>query len=130
MLAAEKGLVGVVQVLLDAGAKPDVQTLRGNTALGLAARNRQLETVRLLLRAGANPKLKDTHGATPLMETTDANIARALIRGGAEVNAADDRGPTPMMRLIAGMAWIASWREDRWRGDTGSLRTPRRTTRS
>lgn len=101
MLAAEKGRVETVQALLESGASPDVQTLRGNTALGLAARNHHLETVKLLLQSGADPKRKDTHGATPLMETTEANIARALIRGGADVNAADDRGLTPMMRLIA-----------------------------
>jgi ankyrin repeat protein len=101
MIAAERGGAGAVRALLDSGAAPDVQTLRGDTALALAARNRHLEVVKLLLSAGASPKRKDGHGTTPLMETTDAGVARVLIRAGAEVNAADERGLTPMMRLIA-----------------------------
>jgi ankyrin repeat protein len=101
MLAAESGQVETVQALVDSRAKLDEQTLRGDTALAFAARSDHREAVRILLRAGASPRVKDSHGSTPLMETTDAYIARALIRGGADVNAVDDKGLTPMMRLIA-----------------------------
>jgi len=48
----------IVELLLNAKADPDIQDLRGNTALILAAEHCKAEIVELLLNNGANPNIK------------------------------------------------------------------------
>lgn len=48
----------IVELLLNAKADPNIQDLRGNTALILAAEHGKTETVELLLSKGAKPNIK------------------------------------------------------------------------
>ena len=48
----------IVSYLLENGAKTEAATMRGETALHLAARANQIEIMRILLRAGANVDAK------------------------------------------------------------------------
>jgi len=48
------GHTGVVSYLLENGAQTETATMRGETALHLAARANQIEVMRILIRARAN----------------------------------------------------------------------------
>ncbi|MBE7526737.1 MAG: ankyrin repeat domain-containing protein [Burkholderiales bacterium] len=56
-----------VRNLLTEGANPDVRDLQSETALMLAARNKNPELGGLLLEAGANPDLRNKYGETATM---------------------------------------------------------------
>src|SRR5262249_33474306 len=73
MLAARHGSLDIVDLLLKAGANPNLatgiipdaaNTRFGCTALMSAARYGYLDIVQLLLKAGANPNLKNNRGET------------------------------------------------------------------
>lgn len=57
LLAAERGLLGVVRTLIQQGADLDAADENGQTALGQAAARGHTEVVRLLLQAGADANL-------------------------------------------------------------------------
>lgn len=65
--AVENNKTHRIKNLLEAGANPDVRDLHGETALMLAARNKNPEMGRLLLEAGANPNLQNKYGETATM---------------------------------------------------------------
>jgi len=53
-VASFMGHTGVVTYLLENGAQTETATMRGETALHLAARANQIEVMRILIRARAN----------------------------------------------------------------------------
>jgi len=55
-----------VDLLLKAGANPDIPNNNKQTPLHEAASHKQHLIVRALLAAGANPNVKDENGVTPL----------------------------------------------------------------
>lgn len=57
-MAAFLGHANVITLLLDKGANIEKPTLRGETALHLAARANQTDIMRLLLNNGANVDAK------------------------------------------------------------------------
>ena len=65
-LAADKGFVDVVRVLLDSGAAVDARDGNGQTPLHLGACKDRDECVRILLEAGADVMLEDREGRIPL----------------------------------------------------------------
>lgn len=86
----------VVSVLLEAGAKVNIQDLSAMTPLALAAsRGSDLETVKLLLQFGA-----DIEEMSPLWHAidhrADIQIVAELIARGANVNAIDESGISVM----------------------------------
>eukprot|EP00964_Phaeocystis_antarctica_P108307 scaffold72917_cov67-Phaeocystis_antarctica.AAC.2 len=81
MVAALKGQEACAQVLLRAGANPDLQDSNGGTALMQAAYHGQEACVKALLRAGANTELLDQAGDTALHAEIKGHTAIAeLIR--------------------------------------------------
>mmetsp|Transcript_6934 Transcript_6934/g.16993 ORF Transcript_6934/g.16993 Transcript_6934/m.16993 type:complete len:251 (-) Transcript_6934:94-846(-) len=56
----------MVAVLLEGRAEVDLQDATGDTALGLAALNHDVDSVRLLVDFGARPTLVNNKGRTPL----------------------------------------------------------------
>ena len=52
------GHMNIVVLLIQHGANTDCQTVRGETALHLAARANQTDIIRILLRNGANVDAK------------------------------------------------------------------------
>lgn len=60
----------LIQMLLEAGADPNLNGCDGFSALHLAARFRHTEGVRLLLAAGADPAAQDNRGKYPHDEAT------------------------------------------------------------
>eukprot|EP00644_Phytophthora_capsici_P014393 jgi/Phyca11/539610/estExt2_Genewise1Plus.C_PHYCAscaffold_30789 len=65
--AAISGSAEAAEALLNGGADPNFQDVRGRSPLHWAARLNKLEVVRALLRANADPNLADGEFMTPLM---------------------------------------------------------------
>ncbi len=79
----------VLDLLLRAGAKPDLADDTGATPLYLACLNRSAKTIERLLQARANPNAALVTGETVLMtcaRTGEAAGVRALVARGANVN--------------------------------------------
>jgi ankyrin repeat protein len=87
----DTGQRGVVAALLAAGARAELTSEAGNSALLLACREGRDAIAMLLLRAGAPPARADREGVTPLewaerkgLRDVAAAIAAAMhARGGA-----------------------------------------------
>jgi ankyrin repeat protein len=93
MLAAAGGHLETAQLLLNAGADPNLRGPLGVTALDSAIRNKHGDVALLLLDAGANPnpKLQPVGGLsfmTPLegaITNEDVELTEALLNKGASV---------------------------------------------
>jgi ankyrin len=97
--AAEAGLFGVVQVLVEAGAPLNACTSEGFTAMHLAAREQHSSIVGWLILEGASPSIPNDQGATPLYTATrarDTAMMELLLQGGAAVDAPRPDGRTPL----------------------------------
>lgn len=106
MVATAQGHGEVVRWLLDAGARPDVVSDGGDTALSLAATRGHVEAARLLIddeRVDVNAR--DGHGWTPLQAASlhgyDEIVVLLLERDDLAVNRADVDGRTALI-------WAAS----------------------
>lgn len=80
-LAARKGAIEDMKVLIDAGADVNIAGDLGNTPLHQAAMMKQLESVKFLLMRGAKKQLNNEFDQTPLdvaKITENAEIIRLL----------------------------------------------------
>ena len=95
----------VVQLLLRAGARPNVANRYGVTPISLAAGNANASLVEMLLAAGADANTSLPQGETVLMtaaRTGSPQAVTALLDHGAKVDAKDDRlGETALMWAAA-----------------------------
>ncbi|XP_062997912.1 ankyrin repeat and SOCS box protein 12 [Elgaria multicarinata webbii] len=88
-LAASKGHVRCVEVLLAHGAEVDSLDVKAQTPLFIAVNNGHLDCVKALLEAGANPSGSIHNNCTPLLTAArdgDVDILQELLEHGAEVN--------------------------------------------
>jgi ankyrin repeat protein len=104
----------IIEMLLDAGAHPDVKAARnGVTPLLTALDHRDDQVAEKLLEHGADVNVADRDGITPLhkaVERGSSTIITVLIQKGASVNARDVHGGTPLMTASTGgqVALLAS----------------------
>lgn len=87
----------LAQLSLDCGADIDARDNFDNTALMLAARDRNIEIVKMLLNNNANINAQDRSGMTALMFAVHKGhieVAQMLINAGADVTAQDNVGRT------------------------------------
>ena len=79
---AMSGNVGVMMLLMNAGANIDMQNNFGFTPLHLAASANDLEMVEFLVNNGANIYFRNNNGDTALHLTDDQEVADILIEAG------------------------------------------------
>jgi ankyrin repeat protein len=96
--------VETAQILLRAGAKPDVPTRYGVTPVYLAAEKGNAAMIDALLRAGVDPNSKNPGGETALMtaaRTGRLEAVKLLLDRGASINAAESvRSQTALMWAV------------------------------
>jgi ankyrin repeat protein len=97
--AAQHGLVGIAEGLLENGADIDAQDLFGRTPLHKAVRD--AEMVAFLIAQGADVNVTDVFGRTPLHQAVSyPESVVLLIDFGASINAEDFMGHTPLERAM------------------------------
>lgn len=107
MLAADRGLADMVDVLLKAGVDPNRADEVGRNALIFGAGSGNLQIVQLLLSAGLRADSKDKYGDTALMAAAAAGnpeSVRLLLENGAEVNTTNSRRQTALLSGSTGEA--------------------------
>ena len=102
-LLAYNGQKTSLQMLLLAGADPNMRDSDGHTALTRAALMSHEDIVRLLLQSNANPNEGDQYDNTPLHAAAregSKRIAQILIDGGADPNKRNISARTPIYSAI------------------------------
>jgi serine/threonine-protein phosphatase 6 regulatory ankyrin repeat subunit B len=95
----------IINILLKAGAAPDLKDKYGATALMSAASNGKKEAVKMLLEAGADPNLQDVIGSSLVAAAMHSGVFAGentevidiLLKAGAKVNLQGKGGYTALM---------------------------------
>ena len=100
MIACELGNVNAINVLLNAGAKPDIVDDDGNTILHAAcSSDNSKETIQALIDLGADVNATNKWAHTILMydcELGNENAINVLLNAGAKPDIVDDEGYTSL----------------------------------
>lgn len=108
MVAAGRRYLGVMEVLIKAGADLNVQSIHGSTAIMLAIADpgpggERIDAVKMLIAAGADVNKKDTGGLTALHFAADngfVDIVGVLLTAGANVDTQANNGFTALMYAV------------------------------
>ncbi|CAN0033270.1 unnamed protein product, partial [Scytosiphon promiscuus] len=107
LMAAREGHVGIVRLLLDAGASAGRRlstTSTGNTALLQAVKHHQVGAFDALVQAGADLEIPDIDGSTALHAAAESPhndaILRRLLELGANVDRENRKGLTPLYLAV------------------------------
>lgn len=106
--AEDKANPALCEILLQAGANPNIFDNRGQTPLLLAVRGRsnagKTRVVEMLLAKGAKADVRNQkNGATPLFSAVvvgDLDVVKLLIKVGANPNLATKKGDTPLQQVV------------------------------
>jgi ankyrin repeat protein len=105
----------ILQLLLRAGADPNLPDANGVTPVSAAASAGYIEMAEILLEGGADPNIPDIYGDTPLMAVLKEyqldflsenqaevyeTIVEILLEAGADPNMPDGEGATPLSYAI------------------------------
>ncbi len=97
---------GLIDLLIEKGAKIDLKNAQGKTPLHIAAMNDRPEAAAALIKRGASLEVKDDYGRNALVlcarELGGAATAKVLIEAGAGLDATDRFGDTALS--------LAAWR--------------------
>ena len=109
-LAVDLDNITMVQILLAAGANPEVGGQNGQTPLMCA---QSKEVAEVLLAAGCDPNYTDTDGMPCLhyaIKKQVPEVASQLIQAGANVNVVYEDGKTPLFWAL--ICWLSSTVEE------------------
>lgn len=104
LLAAAKGHVEIIAILLDNGPELNRAGSAGTTALHQAASRGYTEIVKMLIGKGADLNIQDRDGDTPThraLWSRQFPSVRILLKSGANPNIANKRGHTPLHAAAA-----------------------------
>lgn len=107
ILAATQQNSQLVDILVGAGASPDVFNLRGITPMCIAAINNDFETIKSFVKNKVPIDGRDAKLNTPLMHACACNcieIAKYLVDCGAQIEAKNSIGATPLSFAVASNA--------------------------
>jgi hypothetical protein len=99
MYATQHAHAEMVELLLSAGANPNMRDGRGCMALIRFGLNTSPETISKLIKAGANPNIPADNGNTPLIMAvfnTRADLVKVLLEGGADPEIVGQRDMTAL----------------------------------
>ena len=102
-LAINFGHPDIVNVLLAAGANPNLADRKGNTPLIWASDEQQTTIALQLLQAKADPAAKSNKGKTALYYAArngDQTLAQELLAAGAPANTLTDNNQSPLYQAI------------------------------
>ena len=97
--APKTSSIGIVTVLLEGGADPNLADENGKTALHYAAAFGKDEAVQILIEHGASIDLQDNNGNTALHSAATngkTKVVSALIELGAALELQNEEGQTPL----------------------------------
>src|SRR5581483_1545452 len=103
--AAMRSNTEIAQLLIRAGANPNLVNEQGVGPLYIAIQNGSTPIVRMLLAHGANPNLARPDGETPLMLATrlgQIEMMKMLLQRGAAVNAREKKFEQTTLMWAAG----------------------------
>ena len=78
LIAARKGYIDIVKLLIKNGAKINIQDDYGDTALHAATFNGHKDIVKFLLSKGADTRIKNYFARTPVFYSTNNEITKIL----------------------------------------------------
>lgn len=92
--------VAILQLLLDAGADPELESSDGSTAINKAASQGQVDSIRVLIRRGVNIHHRDDAGWSPILDacgtTPNEEAVRILMESGARSTDTTPGRQTPL----------------------------------
>jgi beta-lactamase regulating signal transducer with metallopeptidase domain len=103
LLAAQMGDHEMVELLIDAGADPNVAPDGRDSALNYAIRSGELELAELLLEHGADPNRTIEGQPPPLLTAVqmgEVELIEALLDAGADPNASSQYMGSPLMTAV------------------------------
>ena len=99
--SAKNGNTEITELLLDAGADPNVTSKIGKTPVTVAAESGEVEVLSILIDRGGNIEAIDQIGGTPLLWAAglspSSDTVAYLIKVGGNVNLIDTNGMTPLI---------------------------------
>jgi ankyrin repeat protein len=114
IVAAARNDFQAVQILLNAGAKPEARNADGSTPLLAAVKEDAVASAETLLKFGANANSADGKGNTPLLIAVEKGypqglaLTRLLISHGADLEARNKGGATVLI-AAAGFVYREPW---------------------
>lgn len=96
----------MIELLLEGGARVDLQDLEGETALSMACEIGSLQAVKLLFKHRAQVNLQDRNGRSALMLASASKFGRkfvltsTLLKHGAAIDLLDKDGKTALIHAI------------------------------
>jgi len=97
--AAISGHIGVVEILLNNGARVDALDNMGYTPLHRAVENGHTDVAKLLIDKGADVNAETLEGLTPLhiaIRNNNIDLVKFLLSAGADIDAKNYRDQTPL----------------------------------